>query len=231
MENLEIFEYIKDKIFASEWAPGTKLPPESKLCEMFGISRIKVRENVQKLVALNMVVKKRGSGAFVKEWQPSNSIQSEFLPYVALNNFDYKEIFEYRKGLETIAIELFIKNAGRDDLDELKLTHLKMIENRNQPEISTVYDARFHSILIAGSGNRLIIKMNEIISPLVVSHIRSVNQIIAATERAISEHSVIIEAVENRDIDKGITAIKNHMDRNIKELAQLNLIEKRKVDI
>jgi GntR family transcriptional regulator, transcriptional repressor for pyruvate dehydrogenase complex len=228
LENLEIFDYIKDKIFTGVWAPGTKLPSENKLCEMFGISRIKVRENVQKLVALNMVMKKRGSGAYVEVWQPSNSIQSEFSPYVALNNFDYKEIFEYRKGLETIAIELFIKNAGREHLDELKIAHLKMVENQDQPNISTVYDAKFHSILVAGSGNRLIIKMNEIISPLVVSHIRSVNKIIAATERAISEHSAIIEAVENRDIEKGITAIKNHMDRNIKELAQLNLREQKK---
>ena len=223
MKNLEIFEYIKDKIFSGEWPAGTKLPSENKLCEMFGISRIKVRENVQKLVALNMVIKKRGSGAYVEEWQPAHSIESEFSPYAALNNFDYEEIFEYRKGLEATAVELFIKNAGKAHIDELKLANFKLIENQNEPDMAAIYDAKFHTILAEGSGNRLIIKMNEIISSLVISHIKSVNSMIDAMKHAITEHDEIIKAVENRDIEKGTIAIKNHMERNISQLKQLNL--------
>lgn len=226
MNNVEVFDYIKEKIFSAEWGPGTKLPSEKDLCKMFQISRIKVRENLQKLVALNLVIKKQGSGAYVKEWQPSTSVIEAITPYAALSDIDFREILEYRKGLESISIELFILNAGKADIERLKKAHYKMLEVKDDCDRFAHYDAEFHRIIAEGSGNRLLVKMNELISDLLIYHHRTLNEMLEAMTRAIPEHEGMIEAVEKRNIELGVQYIKQHMDRNIKELEEVEYLLK-----
>ena len=44
-----VAEQIKDKVISGVYRSGDQLPPESALCEMYGVSRITVREALKKL--------------------------------------------------------------------------------------------------------------------------------------------------------------------------------------
>lgn len=48
------------------YKPGDMLPSENALIESYGVSRVTVRAALAKLVEKNLVVKRRGKGAFVK---------------------------------------------------------------------------------------------------------------------------------------------------------------------
>lgn len=59
------YDLLKD-IQQGVYKPGDMLPSESALIESYGVSRVTVRAALAKLVEKNLVVKRRGKGAFVK---------------------------------------------------------------------------------------------------------------------------------------------------------------------
>ncbi len=53
---LQVFEQMKNQILKGVWRPGTKIPSENKLTELFGVSRISVRQALQKMIGTHSVV-------------------------------------------------------------------------------------------------------------------------------------------------------------------------------
>jgi len=58
-------EEIKTRIDSGEYLPGERIPAESHLCEMFGVSRITIRQAIRKLVDADILYTRHGKGTFV----------------------------------------------------------------------------------------------------------------------------------------------------------------------
>ena len=58
---------LRARIHASEFAPGSVLPTEERLCEEYGISRITVRRALDALTSQGLIIRRRGVGCFVAE--------------------------------------------------------------------------------------------------------------------------------------------------------------------
>ncbi|MHC1695992.1 MAG: GntR family transcriptional regulator [Eubacteriales bacterium] len=63
----QIESYLSDNIANGQIAVGDCLPPETKLMEMFGVSRSVVRQAINELVVKDMVQREKGRGTFVKQ--------------------------------------------------------------------------------------------------------------------------------------------------------------------
>ncbi len=63
----QLVEAIRDQIRAGELTAGAQLPPERELGEHYGISRMTVRQAVQYLVNVDVLVARHGAGTFVAE--------------------------------------------------------------------------------------------------------------------------------------------------------------------
>src|SRR5271169_1684017 len=61
----QLKERLVQKIGSGVWAPETRLPSERELCDLFGISRITVRQALDQLVAEGRLVRSHGRGTFV----------------------------------------------------------------------------------------------------------------------------------------------------------------------
>lgn len=62
----EIAEDIRNGIISGKYNPNEQLPLEKEMCEQYGVSRITVKKAVDELVIQGLVIKRRGSGTFVK---------------------------------------------------------------------------------------------------------------------------------------------------------------------
>jgi len=62
----EIAEDIRNRILNGEYNPNEQLPLEKEMCEYYGVSRITIKKAVDELVIQGLVIKRRGSGTFVK---------------------------------------------------------------------------------------------------------------------------------------------------------------------
>lgn len=62
---IQLQEYVKQNIEKGTYKPGQLLPSEREFTEMFGISRMTVRQAIQGLVSEGLVIKEHGRGMFV----------------------------------------------------------------------------------------------------------------------------------------------------------------------
>ena len=62
----EIAEDIRSRILSGNYNPNEQLPLEKQMCESYGVSRITIKKAVDELVIQGLVIKRRGSGTFVK---------------------------------------------------------------------------------------------------------------------------------------------------------------------
>ena len=65
----QIAQDIYNDIANGKYEPGSQLALEKEMCAQYGVSRITVKRAVDELVKQGLVVKRRGSGTFVKGLQ------------------------------------------------------------------------------------------------------------------------------------------------------------------
>src|SRR5665647_1614587 len=63
----QLKKYIIEEIESGAWKTGEQILPETKICELFGISRTVVRQTFQELVNEGYLIKKKAKGTFISE--------------------------------------------------------------------------------------------------------------------------------------------------------------------
>lgn len=101
-----------------ELAAGARLPSERDLTRLFGVSRLTVREAVQRLEARGLVVVRRGAGSFVTapvaRAEPAEAQQRA--------TFDVDELADVRMLLEPAAANWAARRADRSSVAMLVRT-------------------------------------------------------------------------------------------------------------
>lgn len=102
---------VRTQILSGEIKPGEKLPTESQMTDMFGVSRTVVREAIATLAADGLVEPRQGAGVFVRERpEPIFTLEIGNKISHALN------VIEVRMGLEieSAGLAAIRRNAAQD---------------------------------------------------------------------------------------------------------------------
>ena len=62
----QVFDQLRQQILSGSWKPGDKLPSENELAAQFGVSRVTVRNALQKLSGLGLLETRFGEGSFIR---------------------------------------------------------------------------------------------------------------------------------------------------------------------
>ncbi|MDS0526278.1 GntR family transcriptional regulator [Clostridium sp. SHJSY1] len=112
----EIALDIQHKINNGEYLPNDQLPLEKEMCVQYGVSRITIKKAMDKLVMSGSVVKRRGSGTFVKDVDYNEisdvSTSSQFTGFSG--TFTNKEVFSK-------IIEFQVVNPTEEIANKLKM--------------------------------------------------------------------------------------------------------------
>lgn len=112
----EIALDIQHKINNGEYLPNDQLPLEKEMCEQYSVSRITIKKAMDKLVMSGSVVKRRGSGTFVKDVDYNDvsdvSTSSQFTGFSG--TFKNKEVFSK-------IIEFQVINPTEEIANKLKM--------------------------------------------------------------------------------------------------------------
>lgn len=220
----KVFEYLKEGLITEKWKDGEMITPEIQLAKELEVGRNSVREAIEKLVGMQLLVKKKGKGTFVK----SNKLDMEFnnlLVTTIITKDEYLDILEFRKTFEPENVRLFIKNATAEEYEELKNSYEKMLEFKNDTEKFSYYDAMFHTIIAKGTKNSIIIKISETLSNIMIAHQKKLN-IILGSNAGIKEHTLLLEAILEKDVDLAYLFMRKHINRTIKDVLQVNEINR-----
>ena len=72
----QVAEDIRNRITSGEYSPGQALPSESRLCELYNVSRITIRNAIADLVEQDLLVTHHGKGTFVQTPKISSSLNT-----------------------------------------------------------------------------------------------------------------------------------------------------------
>lgn len=215
----KVFEYLKESIMNGKWKDGERITPEIQLAGELGVGRNAVREAIEKLVGMKILIKKKGKGTYVN----SNPVDYEFNQMFInsiLDMGDYLDILVFRKTFEPENVRMFIQNADKEDYEELQKHYEQMIKNSKSRENFSYHDAQFHNILAKGTKNSIIIKISDILSGIMINHQKKLNTILGS-DSGMKEHKLILEAIMDKDEDLAYFFMRKHITRTIKDVQQV----------
>ena len=206
-----------DNILNGVWPPGTKLPSENELTQMFGVSRVPIREALKKLSTMGITQTRQGEGSFVQMMTPGMFMNS-LLPMLVWNRKSMMDILEYRRIVEPENAALAAINADEDDLACI-LTTIRDIERIGKPVLEfAIADMKFHLDIARATKNSLLFNVSNVIRDVLVSYYRKINELMG-TDRAIRYHRLIFEAIRDRDPDRARHWMQEHILTTIDDVS------------
>lgn len=202
-----VYGKIKDSIITHVYKFGSRLYLKNLSTEM-NVSMIPVREALRKLEQEGLIEIIPNRGAIVKTYTVKDLI----------------EIYDLRRQLESLAVEILVNKINQSDLDKLKVI-CEMDEKslgKGNLEDHNKYNREFHKCLVNFSRNSRLIKFYNELSGQMYTLV-SITTIFAYTNGEGAKHNVrkhreIIEAVEQKDIEHAKKIIQEHIQLS-KELA------------
>ena len=112
-------EHLRGKILKGEWAAGDRLPPERRLAEELGISRLTLRAALSKLEAEGLTKAHQGSGITVQDWRDAGSV-GLLAHLIFYGGLEWVPAFlELRRGMAIEVLGLVAQKATDAQLDTL----------------------------------------------------------------------------------------------------------------
>lgn len=206
----QVYTQLKENVVQGIWRPGDKIPSENQLVSLFGVSRASIRMAIQRMITLGLIESRAGDGTYVKEFSPSAYI-NEVVP-LALKPEDQLEIMELRRALETEALKLAVQRATDEDLRELEETNMRARSALKKLDLETYYkeDFQYHMQIFKMSKNGIFMKTVQMLGDVLFPHFYSIARDFLQTSKVPSDeaddHTVIVNALKNRDADKCVRA-------------------------
>lgn len=199
----QIRDQLLERIESGALAPGTQVPSERALSEQFGVARTSVREAMQGLVSIGVVVRK-GNRSYV----------AEHLPDVSFDRVDdrkefVRQLFETRRLLEVPIIELAAERADAAQRAGISQIAARFHEGMDLDEFRDL-DRAFHAAISTACGNPILVEVyakvlarlfrSEALESLLSDDVNrdEVGRIVGDAAR---QHAALAHAVATGDVD------------------------------
>jgi len=176
----EVAVQLSGMLHRGELRPGERLPPERDLAKMLGVSRPTLRAGIRVLSAVGVLRSRPGAGTFVVEAQGSPSLDGGPLRMMAsLHGCTSAEMFEARQSLEMAIAGLAAKRANGNQMAAMAEEIAEMYASLDEPEQFFIHDKRFHQMVAAASGNRILTSLMNMVAMILddaVKHSRDLKE-------------------------------------------------------
>jgi DNA-binding FadR family transcriptional regulator len=189
-----VIERIKTLLIEQKLKPGDLLPSENMLSESIGVSRGTIREAMKILSAFGIVVIRRGDGTYIAT-SANRKIFDPLIFSLIITSTDSEELIQLREMMEVGVINLIIKNATDNDIEELKRTHQQLEDLVEQGiddlERLNACDIEFHRVMARITRNHLVENMYNFVIDIFAPTINA--------RYAIDVHRQLLDAIISRD--------------------------------
>ena len=209
---LQVVDVIKASLKSGELHVGDKLPSESELADMMGVSHSSIREGIKILVAYGMLEVRQGDGTFVVDKFVENMFD-----FLGLNpqTDHYKSLIEMRQVLECGAAYLLSGKLSEEECCTLQ-DLAKAIKPENTLEENIYYDNLFHTTLIGYTKNDYLIEFYKMIKQMSVSLMELLMCHEDVLADAMAAHGRIADALRNGTTTEAWTETSRHISTIMK---------------
>ena len=205
-----VSDQLKESIFRGQYQPGQRMPNEHKLVEVFGVSRVIIREAIRDLERNGLLEIKRGpkGGAFVLPMN-HNAVSKVLKDVFKLGNGTVADIMEVRLEIEPTVAGLAARRATDEDVDKLTEALEDMPEAPGDEYVA--WNLNFHRLLARCSHN----PMFNILVNILLDFTEELIIKIKPTERVIHDttsHPDLLEKVRRGDSDGARRKMRSHLE-------------------
>jgi GntR family transcriptional repressor for pyruvate dehydrogenase complex len=214
-----VSDQLKESIFQGRYQPGQRMPNEHKLAEVFGVSRVIIREAIRDLERNGLLEIKRGpkGGAFVLPMN-HNAVSKVIKDVFKLGNGTVADIMEVRLEIEPTVAGLAARRATDEDVDKLTEALENMPEAPGDEYVA--WNVNFHRLLARSSHNL----MFNILVNILMDFTEELILKIKPTERVIHDttsHPDLLEEVRRGNSDGARRKMRSHLEDVVPLLTEL----------
>jgi DNA-binding FadR family transcriptional regulator len=154
--HLEIAATLGGEILSGGRPPGSRLPSMHEMFQMFGVSRLVVREVMRTLAAKGMITSKARVGTKVSDPAQWNWLDPQVLEWrgrIGLDQLFLTQLTQIRLALEPAAASWAAYNRSEEDLEVLNAALKGMYDSGDDHQKFSEADQRFHDAVIAATHN------------------------------------------------------------------------------
>jgi GntR family transcriptional repressor for pyruvate dehydrogenase complex len=220
-----VVDKISYSVINGELSDGELLPPESKLCETFGVSRSILREAIRVLASKGLVEVKQGHGTFVR--RPRIDVTEEAVSnYLRTHSFSLLQLMEVRTPIEVEVAKLAAERREQMHLNSMEESLQVMSVDSNNVDMFSDGDRVFHQAIIDASGNRLFaIMIRSIMGYLHINRQLGIRHF--GIQVVFQEHERVFEAIKNQQSSVAAIKMKEHMAQTLMRINKVEELLKR----
>jgi GntR family transcriptional regulator, transcriptional repressor for pyruvate dehydrogenase complex len=210
---IEIIRELNHIIQEDELKTGDKLPSERELSERLNVGRSSVREALRSLELLDLIETRRGEGTFIKSIGGHRLVEvlaSFFLREKKARN----DLAETRKIVEIEGLRLACERIDESQLKTLKDLITQSKNSWGIGNFPVEEDYLFHKTIVEACHNSLLLHIWISLVEYSKVALRESLSREGRPEQSILEHEQILAALENRDAEQAIIALKNHLENS-----------------
>ncbi len=209
----EIYNQILETIEKDELHPGDKLPSEVELAETMGVSRVSVRNAVQRLVGQGVLESRHGEGTFVSSLS-FDGLFSNIIPLLSVRKEQIVELYEFRRILETGNIRRLAEVIDPELIDRLEANYSRMRASADDIPRFVECDIEFHRLIADGTGNAIMSNIYGSIREALYPKQLMV-QTAFGVKGALKYHRLILDSLRDAYFDKAEEFMDEHMKMTI----------------
>lgn len=200
-----VVERIKTLLIEQKLKPGDMLPSENVLAESLKVSRGSIREAMKILSAFGIVEIRRGDGTYITT-SVNKKLFNPLLFKILVDTRDYRELIDLRAMMERGIVDLVIRYATDEDLEELSQTlkrweELAATEKEGHQEKDKA-DLEFHKVLGKMCKNSMIENIYAFVMELFAPTINATY--------GLEVHKQLLQALKERNVEKAEKIIDQH---------------------
>lgn len=213
----QLAELLEKSIEEGKWKKGEKIPSESELSEIYGVSRNTLREAIHYLVVTGLLDVRPGDGTYVK-----NVTAFDATMHKRLQEEEVSNIIDARLVIEPAVCAMAAERRTDSEMKILEEKHQKLIKSyeESSPEYIQI-DTDLH-MCIADMCHNLLMKdlYRNVINYYPVFVKDSFLSFIQSENLDLYLHKELVECIKNKD-SEGAKKITEYMIK--KEASDLNI--------
>jgi DNA-binding FadR family transcriptional regulator len=207
-----IAEKLKGLIVSGVLQSGDALPGERDLAVALGVSRETVRGAIQLLAAVGVVEVSQGSKTRIAEIEPGLLSSTIALPR-PINAYEIEAVHRSRLLIEQDVVADVVAHVDARLISRLEQSLSAQSKVGDDTIQFLICDREFHMAIYEAGDNRLLSDFVADLYNYMMGHRRRAMSQPGAIARSYSDHIAIFTALEARDRDAALSAVRLHLER------------------
>lgn len=203
----ELLEDIEKGVFSY----GEQLPSQDKLAEYYEVSRIVIREALNKLSVMGIVYFHQGKGTYLRSNEEMVTLPTKLMELTFRSEKNPMPLLEARRIIEKEICILAAERRSVEDCRVLEELLEAMVNKEDEIEEYAKYDLEFHLVIAKAAKNDVLHQLLHMIKDLYWNDLMTVFKIPGILVNSTASHKRIYEAIKNNDGQKAAKEIEAHL--------------------